>query len=306
MLNAHLLFGIVLLLHCAVNSACHGSQEDELFSGPQQGEPLPALTMNGVYDESAGKPIDVSNKIGEGPGLIIFVHERTRPTFGLMNALLRFSETRRDKGLTTAACLLSADPTETENWLKQIRQYLPRERELLIGISPDGQEGPGTFGLNRNVAMTILVVEDQKVTANFTLVQPGIDVDGPKILKAVVDVTGGGEVPEIATFANAGRMNRDGSRPERSAAEQDPRLRPLLSKLIRKDATAEDVDAAAEAIKMFVKENPQTGPQIAAIANRIIDAGKLEDYGTPHAQRYLKDWSKSFAVTDDKKPKDSN
>jgi hypothetical protein len=299
-----LIFCFALLLQTSQIPESTASQDEEQFSGPQQGEPLPALTMNGVYDELAGKPIDVSKEIGDGPGLIIFVHERTRPTFGLMNALMKFSETRREKGLTTATCLLSADPTETENWLKQVRQYLPKEKELLLGISPEGQEGPGAFGLNRNVAMTILVVNGQKVITNFALVQPGIDVDGPKILKAVVEVTGGGEVPEIAQFAAAGRMSREGNRPDRPASEQDPRLRPLLSRLIRKDASAEEVDAAADAIRTFVKENPQTGPQIAAIANRIIDAGKLEDYGTPQARKYLKDWSKSLAETDGQKTKE--
>ncbi len=77
--------------------------------------------------------------------------------------------------------------------------------------------------------------------------------------------------------------------------DQDPRLRPLLSKLIRKDASEEDVDRAAEAVQKFVSENPETKRQIAAIANRIIQAGKLQDYGTPRAQKYLTDWSTSFA-----------
>lgn len=276
--------------------------DEQVFSGPQAQEPMPELTMTGVFDDLAGKPVNVTEQIGDGPSLVIFVHERTRPTFGLMNALLRFSETRRDKGLTTAVCLLSADPTDTENWLKQVRGYLPKSDAPLIGISPDGLEGPGAFGLNRNVAMTILVSDKRTVAANFALVQPGLDVDGPKILKAVVEITGGGDVPAISDFAGVGSMRREaaagrGDRPKSS--EPDERLRPLLVKVIRLDATDEEVDAAAADVVTFVTEHPELKPQIAAIANRIIDAGKLENYGTPRAQKYLTDWSTEFADKQD-------
>ena len=280
---------------------CFGAVADEepVFSGPQPKETVPELSMTGVFDDVAGKSINVSEKIGDGPGLVIFIHERTRPTFGLMNALLRFSETRCDKGLTTAVCLLTADPTDTETWLNNVRQYLPESKAPLIGISPDGIEGPGAFGLNRNVAMTILVTDKQTVAANFALVQPGLDVDGPKILKAVVELTGGGDVPPISDFAAAGRMQREraAGRGEKTAnAEPDERLRPLLRNVIRLDATDEEVDAAAAEVVAFVTENPELKSQIATIANRIIDAGKLADYGTPRAQKYLTDWSTEFAA----------
>jgi len=39
------------------------------------------------------------------------------------------------------------------------------------GISPDGEEGPGSYGLNRKMTLTILVANKGKVTANFALVQ---------------------------------------------------------------------------------------------------------------------------------------
>ncbi len=130
----------------------------------------------------------------------------------MMNTLIRFSDSRSEQGFTSATCFLSADPTDTENWLKVVRQYLPESKERLIGISPDGLEGPGAYGLNRNVAMTILVVNEGKVTSNFALVQPSLTFDGPKIFKAIVDVSGGGEVPEVSDFAGAGEMNRTAGR----------------------------------------------------------------------------------------------
>ena len=55
----------------------------------------------------------------------------------------------------------------------------------------EGKEGPGSYGLNRNVTLTILVGKEGKVTANFALVQPSTQADLPKILEEVAKVAGG-------------------------------------------------------------------------------------------------------------------
>ena len=47
-----------------------------------------------------------------------------------------------------------------------------------VGVSVDGLEGPGSYGLNRNVTLTVLVGKAGRVRANFALVQPS-DADGP-------------------------------------------------------------------------------------------------------------------------------
>ena len=61
---------------------------------------------------------------------------------------------------------LSDDPAA----LKQITQHVPEN--VLVGISPDGREGPGNYGLNRNVAQTIIIAKDGKVLHNFAFTQP--------------------------------------------------------------------------------------------------------------------------------------
>ena len=55
-----------------------------------------------------------------------------------------------------------------------------------MGVSVDGAEGPGAWGLNREVAMTVVVGKDGKATANFALVQPSVQSDGPKIFAAML------------------------------------------------------------------------------------------------------------------------
>ena len=59
-----------------------------------------------------------------------------------------------------------------------------------VGISIDGAEGPGSYGLNRNVNVTVLVGKDGRVTANFALIQPS-ELDATKILGEVVKLVGG-------------------------------------------------------------------------------------------------------------------
>ena len=80
-----------------------------------------------------------------------------------------------------------------------------------VGISTDGQEGPGAYGLNRKVQMTILVGKDDKVTANFALVQPSAAADGPRIAQAIVDALGGGKGPtaeELQQLSDPMRRSR--------------------------------------------------------------------------------------------------
>ena len=56
-----------------------------------------------------------------------------------------------------------------------------------MGISVDGKEGPGAYGLNRKVTITILVVKDNKVHANFAILSPN-KADFPKVKKAIDEV----------------------------------------------------------------------------------------------------------------------
>jgi len=357
------------------------ADEEPVFSGPQVGEKLVPFKLNGVFGDAAGTNIDLISQADGGPLVIVFVHERTRPAFGLTNTVMRFVASRAKDGLQGAAVYLTADATEAQDWMKRVAGNFPRG--ATFGISPDGQEGPGAYGLNRNVAVTVIVGNDNQVTANFALVQPSIQADGPKIFRAIVDVLGGGDVPDVAEFsgqAYAGRMVRpdpmlerlfrqvvrkdatadevqaalkaledyvaankpaqgqfgrlvarfdaksiesdtikeklaewakkypaaEGEAPARGAPEQDPNLRPLLTRVIRKDATPDQVDEAANAVEDYAAKNPDARREIGRIGRTIVNAGKLENYGTPRAQEYLQKWAKEFTgdatTNDNEKP----
>jgi hypothetical protein len=269
--------------------------EDELFSGPQVGETLVPFTARGTLGDVAGKEFDLVKTAAGKPTLLIFVHEITRPSLGLTRLIMTYAATRAKDGLVSGVVFLSADPTETENWMKRASNALPKD--VPIGISADGQEGPGSYGLNRNVALTVLVGNGNKVTANFALVQPSIQADAPTIAKEIVAALGGGKVPTLAELGARGYGDTTNSRIE------DPKLDPLLRALIQKTATAEQVQEAIRAIEAYVADKPAGQQRIGDTARRIIDGGKLDNYGTPAAQSQLKVWAEKFPAAKEAQPK---
>ena len=284
-----------LLIPLYIATALH-ADDDPVFSGPQESEPLTSFPLTGVFGDAAGEEIDVIAEADMSPVVLIFVHERTRPAFGLTNTIMRMVASRADDGIVGATAFLTADATATEAWMNRIPQYFPEG--VTVGISPDGQEGPGAYGLNRNVALTILVGTENKVTANFALVQPSVQADGPKVFEEIVAVLGGGEVPDVSEFSGARYRRPDASRPTdpqpRERDQADGNLRELLQPVIDKNATAAEVAAAAEAVEEYVKEHPEARLEIGRIGRRIIDSGRLENYGTPDAQEYIRKWAEEF------------
>jgi hypothetical protein len=258
--------------------------DDPVFSGPQPGEKLPGFTMRGVFDDAAGKESDPVADAGKRPVVLVFVHELTRPSLAVFRTVMNYAATR-EKDLSAALVFLGDDMTEMENRLKQSRHALPKG--VPIGVSVDGKEGPGALGLNRQVSLTVIVAKEGKVTANFALVQPSLQADGPKILEAIVKQAGG----KAPTLEELGVRQ-----PAESTDKQDPNLRGLLAPVIRKDAKPEEVAAAIEKLEAYLKEHPATRVQVGDIARRIIAAKVLEHYGTPPAQEFLKKAAEKFVA----------
>ncbi len=281
MRSAMLLFACLALTPLAVAA-------DEVFSGPQAGEATSGFKIRQVLGDAAGDEMDVVTKADGAPVLLIFVHEVTRPSIGLTRIIADYAATRAGDDLNAAVVLLTDDATATETWMKNAQRALPQK--VVVGISVDGPEGPGAYGLNREMSLTVLVAKANKVTANFALVQPSVQADGPKILQAIVDVLGGGDVPKIEDLAG-GAMRREG----RSAAIDADELRALLRPVIQREASDEQIDKAAQAIDDAIAKNKALGVEVSQIVNRIISAGKLADYGTPRSQEHLKRWAKLSA-----------
>ncbi|MCA1684435.1 MAG: hypothetical protein LC745_00310 [Planctomycetia bacterium] len=284
------------LLSLGLLASAPARGDDPVFSGPQAGEKLTPFTMTGVFEQSAGKKIDLVSTAGGKPILLVFVHEANRPSIAVSRALLNYGAGRAKDGLVSGLVWLADDATAADQFLKRARRALPKK--VPIGISVDGKEGPGAYGLNRNVTLTILVGKDGRVTANFALVQPSLQADVPRVLAEVVKLIGG-KVPPVDQLAAPGEAA--GRMPDTRPSEDDPELTERLRAVIRSDASAEQVARAGEAVETYVAAHPRAKEQLGQIARRVVDSGKLESYGTPPAQKLLVTWAERFGPKPDEK-----
>ncbi len=146
--------------------------EEAVFSGPQPGEKLAAFEIAGVYDDLAGKTFDPVAEADGKPTLLVFVHSLTRPGIALTRGLTGYANSLGEDHVDAAIVWLNDDRAEAEAYLTRAKRSL--NLPVTVGISVDGEEGPGVYGLNRNVELTVLVAKQGVVTANFALVQPSV------------------------------------------------------------------------------------------------------------------------------------
>ena len=167
----------------------HAVAQETVFSGPQVGEAMGEFRIKGFRGELNEKEVDVMELAKDGPVALFLVHKITRPGFGLTNAIAKaYAAERAEKGLVTAVVFLNDDPTSIAGPMQAIKDRMPKE--VVLAVASDGAEGPGSYGLNRNVTVTVLVGNKGKVVGNFALVQPSLPSDGPKIVSAMAKALG--------------------------------------------------------------------------------------------------------------------
>lgn len=273
--------------------------EDQVFSGPQPGEKLLPFKLTGVRGELKEKEFDFI-KLAEGkPVVLVFFHEYTRLAFGLARSLTSFyTSTKADKGLRVGVVFLSDDPSEKMKWAQRVQKYFPED--VMLGISREGREGPGAYGLNRKVTMTLLVGKEGKVTASFAIIQPALSAG---ILEAIASVIGekAPTVKEIQSKEQAEmqrmRKQNQRKRPQRSRPGRggDAGLNTLLRSLINKQATEAEVREATLKIEKYVDGKEAARKDLSRRVTSIVNSGKLANYGTPAAQKVIRGWAKKYA-----------
>lgn len=279
-----------------------------LFSGPQVDEALPRFEFKSALGDSVGKLIDPVAMAQGKPMVLVFLHDVNRQSISMTRVLTKYTQSRSQDGLYSAVILLAQDPTGAQDTIKRIQHALTPQ--VPTGVSPEGPEGPGSYGLNRAVQMTILVADKNRVKANFALVQPSLQVDVPKVVRSIVDLIGGPE-PKLSELLDAGGAMQNVARNANPGDEAKPdpeKIRSLVRPLIQLDAQAEQVDRAARAIEQAIEESPAIKKEIGRIASTIVSSGKLDNYGTLRAQDYLKQWAQKYgkepvrSEDDSKKP----
>ncbi len=261
--------------------------QEEVFSGPQAQERLVPFHVRSLSAPDAGKQVDyVTNAKGK-PLLLVFVHDVNRQSIALVRTLTAYSAKRLDDGLHTGVIMLHDDASEAEKNFQRMKHAL--NADTPTGISLEGREGPGSYGLNRLVTLTILLSKDDKVVANYALVQPSLQVDLPKIVKSITEVVGGAVPSMEELIGKEGMRVMQGERKGTAAA---PDVSGMVRPFIQKNLADEQVTMLADKIEKAMKDDEAVRREIYRIATAVTGGGKLSDYGTPKAQEYLTKWAK--------------
>ena len=284
---------LMILLSLGVAGA-----EDPVFSGPQPGEKLPSFKVTGVRGEFKEKEVDFISLAEGKPVVLFFFHEYTRLAFGFARTLTRlYTSSKAEKGLRVALVFLSDDPAEKMKWAQKIQKYFPED--VLLGVSRDGREGPGAYGLNRKVTMTLLVGKEGKATASFALIQPALSQG---ILDAIASVIGEKaptlkelQATERAEMQKMRELNQR-RKSQRGGTKRggDAELSALLRGMINKQATEAEVKEAARKIEKYVDGKEAARKDLARRVTSIVNSGRVASYGTPAAQKVIRGWAKKY------------
>jgi hypothetical protein len=278
------------------------SLQDPKLSGPQPGEKTPGFR---VFDVGSRQEADYIADGKGAPAVLVFIHELTRPGAGLMRALDENGRIKQARGLRTLFISLSEDRDGAERHLPQVIKSL--NLKCPMGISLDGKEGPGSYGLNREVMLSILVARDNKVTANFAIVSPN-ETDAPRI-KAAIDealkaaaqaLPGTPEEVRLREELAAAReeiaalkiqLERTGEpgprRGEMERPKEDETLVNHCRRLIQKAATQEQLDAAVKDIEAYIGTNETLRKQYLATLGRILDLKYGNELGQAEMRRQV-------------------
>ena len=204
-------------------------EDKQIFSGPQPGEKLPPLKATGIRGAAKGKTFDFIAK-ADGQPLVLLLQDESgvglRGLYDISRIVEKISKESKQK-LQMSVVFLSDDPAA----LKQITRHVPEN--VLVGISPDGREGPGNYGLNRNVSQTVIIAKEGKVLYNFAFAQPLLFAD-PHVLGAVADVIQ--EQPEtFAKWLNEKPAEGERMQRDREGMEREGKRDPSPEERIRRD-----------------------------------------------------------------------
>ena len=190
-------------------------QKKPIFSGPQPGETLPPVKATGIRGADDGQQFDAVARADGKPQILIFQDESgvgIRGLVGLSRLILQIAA-EADQPIHTTSVFLDDDTARITKMIKGLAEHVPESH--LLGVSSDGRDGPGAYGLNRNVSMTILLAKEGKVTHNFAFPQSMLYPD-PHVIGAIAELIGQRR-ETVAAWLNQKGPNEKGSEDEGQA-----------------------------------------------------------------------------------------
>lgn len=286
---------------------------DPVFSGPQPGEPATPFQVLGITGSDAGKErrlVDAtSTSTNNHPVALVFIHTIERSLVPLLRVVDEYGALRTNQ-LRTELVFLTPDRLEGERRIKAAAGSLKLQSR--VGLSLDGAEGPGNYGLNKECLMTLLTVSSNRVVHNFALVQPGI-VDAPKILAALASVSGDTNTPTVEQLTqrhakrNGTGQGREGGMrlhsstntsetkgkdPFPGAVPTDGKLQGLLRSFIRPTNDEMTADKVLAEVKAHIQGNPELQKQALDGWTRVLHFG--DRYGTPYSRKIGREFLESL------------
>lgn len=281
-------FGFVAVW-CATSSMLQAVDDKAIFSGPQVGEKLPALKVKIAYGQNATKTVDLIELAAGRPTLLVIVNGANRPAANLTRCLMNYAD-MQSQSLFAGVVYLDGDPSAADEYLRRAISWW--EVGPPVGISIDGAEGPGSYGLNRNVNLTVLVADKGRVLSNFPLIQPST-TDSPKILKEVAALVGG----RVPNFAEVDFLSMPTHKPANTPypiATSDVKMREMIcAALAAEDKTR--ADSAASALVQYVHEDNARQAVLGNTASALIEGkGKAVVHEMPIIE-HLRKWRQEYA-----------
>lgn len=282
---------LVLALFTLLLAPVGAQAQEPVFSGPQPGERITPFKTFAPVGPDAGKEVDYVARYQGAPSVLVFVHGLERSMAPLLTTIDQYAFEKGDR-LKAVFVFLTADRVGLEQRLPLVGRSLQMRSPLAISL--DGAEGPGNYGLNKKCLLTIVGAKENRVVANFALVQPGI-ADAPKVLAALAQLAGDPQPPGAEELrARRGENRKPRPQPNRpapgkelpGAAPTDPELISHLRAFIQKTNGPADVDRVLREVERYVQGKPELTRQAIDGWTRVL----YLKYGTDYAQKTGAEW----------------
>jgi hypothetical protein len=154
----------MLVLSCALTTA-------DVTSGPQVGDKIGDFKVLGFSGPEAGKEFQFLTQAKGQANLVVFVHKITRPALQFLRPVDDYAA--KQEKLSAHVVWLTGDKgdkDETKAFLERAKGSL--NLQTPVSICLEGNTGPAAYGLNDMATVTVLVVKEGKVVANFAYADP--------------------------------------------------------------------------------------------------------------------------------------
>jgi hypothetical protein len=225
-----------------------GLMTADVTSGPQVGDKLGDFKALGVSGPQADKEFQFLTQTKEKVALVIFVQKITRPALQFLRPVDDYAA--KQEKLSVHVVWLTGDKGDKD----ETKAFLERAKDSLklqtpVSICLEGNAGPAAYGLNDMATVTVLVVKDGKVAANFAYADPNGTV--AKDVIAAVAKALGKEAPKTT---------------ENTKSE----LQPLLRRIINKDIDEAGVNRVVAAMKKWAGDDADKRKELQQACRRIL------------------------------------